>query len=104
MDENVEALAQATALEGRYTGRAGIRQWWDDLLGAFPDWTIEGLDVREVGDLTLMAFEASGHAAGSGMPMTFRGWQVARWTDRRCVRWETFKTEQEALEAAGLPE
>jgi hypothetical protein len=31
-------------------------------------------------------------------------WQVAEWRQKRCVRWRTFASEAEALEAAGLSE
>jgi hypothetical protein len=31
-------------------------------------------------------------------------WQVGAWRQKKCVRWQTFASEAEALEAAGLEE
>ena len=41
------------AVAGDYHGCAGVREWLDDLFGAFPDFSIRLDDVREVGDRTL---------------------------------------------------
>jgi ketosteroid isomerase-like protein len=53
MDDDVEAVPILVAMEGGYRGHDGIRRWWGDLLDAFPDFTIEVLEVRARGDLTL---------------------------------------------------
>jgi ketosteroid isomerase-like protein len=104
MGEDVEISAQTTAMEGRYSGHKGVRDWWDDLLGTFPDWTLELNEIRDLGDVTIASFEACGHAATSGMPVSTFIWQVGRWRDSRCTSWATFRSEAEALEAVGLAE
>ena len=40
-------------MEGRYHGHDGIRRWWENLLDTFPDFTIEVIEVRDLGNLTI---------------------------------------------------
>jgi hypothetical protein len=35
-------------MEGGYHGHEGLRRWWDDFLGTFPDYTAEVEELREV--------------------------------------------------------
>jgi SnoaL-like protein len=104
MDENIEASSQLTVMEGGYRGHEGVRRWWGDLTGAFPDWKIEIVDVRDLGDVTVAALLASGHGAGSDAPAQTSVWQVGRWRAGKAVWWASFQVESEALEAVGLSE
>jgi ketosteroid isomerase-like protein len=103
-DEEVEGVPRAARMEGNYHGHEGVRRWWRDLLGAFPDFNVEVVEVRDVGDLTLAAGILRGHGAGSDTPTEATIWQVSRWRHGKCVWWRTFDTHAEALEAAGLSE
>ena len=85
-------------------GHDGIRRWWKDLFDVFPDFSVEVVEVRDLGDLTLAALRARGHGAGSDTPTEETVWHVARWRHGKCVWWRTFDTRAEALEAAGLSE
>ena len=38
VDEDVVVESRLVALEGGYRGHEGLRRWWDDFLGAFPDY------------------------------------------------------------------
>ena len=49
-----------------------------------------------------MRFLAHGIASGAAIEQTL--WQYAEWRQQKCVRWRTFLSEAEALEAAGLGE
>lgn len=102
MDANVEAASRLVAIEGGYHGHDGIRRWWASLLDTLPDWTVEVLEVRDLGDLTLAVLRNHGHGAGSDIPIDQRLWQVAEWRDKKVVRWRNCATEAEALEAVGL--
>jgi hypothetical protein len=104
MDPEIEVVAQATALEGRFTGHEGLLRWWHGLLGTFPDWSLNTLEVRDLGDTTLAVIRAHGHGAGSEMPVELTIWQTATWRDGKCVWWRSFRDESEALRAAGLSE
>ena len=104
MDEEVKSESRLAAVEGGYHGHEGVRRWWDDFLGAFPDYIIEVEEVRDLGDVTLTHFRARGHGAGSDTPIRDPVWQPMRWRDGKCVWWRVCLTEAEALEAVGLSE
>ena len=104
MDDDVEGIPRAARMEGTHHGHEGTRRWWKDLLDAFPDFTVEVVEVRDLGDVTVAALRALGHGAGSDTPIEETVWQVARWRHGKCVWWRNFDTLAEALEAAGLSE
>ena len=79
-DNDVEAVPRAARMEGSYHGHEGVRRWWDDLLSAIPDFTVEVGEVRAFGDLTVA-------------PLHLRG---------MCVWWRTFDTRAEAFGTNGL--
>ncbi len=104
-DPDVVGISRVLAIEGgSYRGYDGTREWWKDLLGVFPDFTIEIVWVRDAGDRTVAELRNSAHGEGSAAPLAELVWQVSEWRDRRVVWWEMFESEQEALEAAGVSE
>jgi hypothetical protein len=102
VDPEIAIESRLVAMEGAYHGHEGLRRWWDDFLGAFPDYKIEIEELRDLGDVTLAHIRGWGHAAGSDLPLIDPFWQPIRWRDGRCVWWRNCATEAEALEAAGL--
>jgi ketosteroid isomerase-like protein len=104
MAADVKAFPRQVAMEGAYRGHAGIRRWWADLLGVFPDFAIEVVEVRDLGDVTLSALRFLGHGADSDTPFVDTVWMVGDWRDKKVVRWRVLSTEAEALEAVGLRE
>jgi ketosteroid isomerase-like protein len=102
MDADVEAGSRLAAMEGGYHGHDGIRQWWQNLLGAIPDYTVEVVEARELEDLTLTTLRTRGHGADSDTPVEDTVWVVVDWRDKKVVRWRVLSTEAEALEAMGL--
>jgi ketosteroid isomerase-like protein len=106
MDPELEFTSRVIPLAGdvNYRGHEGIREWWKDLLAVFPDFRVELLEIRDLGDWAVTAARVSGHGADSDAPFEQRIWQAIRWRDDRIVSWRTFDTEAEALEAAGAPE
>jgi ketosteroid isomerase-like protein len=102
MDADVQAVPLAAAIEGDYRGHDGIRRWWNNLFDAFPDWTIEVVEVRDLGDLTLAHMRNRGHGAGSDAPFELTLWQVVEGRDAKAVWWSHHRTETEALEAVRL--
>jgi ketosteroid isomerase-like protein len=101
MDPEV-AFTTRFAGGGSYRGHDGVRTWWDDLMRVFPDFTVELSDVRDAGDLTLNAVRVRGHGMGSETPFEESIWQVGRWRDGKAVSWESYGSEREARDAAGL--
>ena len=103
MDEDVEVIPRAVAIEGgSYHGHDGVRRWGEDLLDVFPDFTVQVVEVRDFEDLTVAALRLRGRGAGSDIPSDERVWHVARWRRGKCVWWRTFDTREEALKAVGL--
>jgi hypothetical protein len=105
-DDDVEVAPRVAAIEGGYHGRDGIRRWWGDVLGSFPDANIEVVEARDVGDLTIAATRFIGRGAGSDTPI-IEGtvvWQVARFRRGKVIWWASFGTRAEALDAVGLSE
>ena len=101
MDDEVEAVSRLVAIEGGLTGHDGIRRWWTSWFDVWPDYRIDIVEVRDLGDTTLATLRAHGHGAGSDVPFDDRAWQLARWRRGKCILWRVFNDRDEALRAAG---
>jgi ketosteroid isomerase-like protein len=101
VDDEVEMESRLVAIEGGYHGREGMRRWWNDFLGTFPDYEIEVEELRDLGEVTLSHFKGWGHSEG-GIPLIDPVWQPMRWRNGKLVWARVCLTEAEALEAAGL--
>jgi ketosteroid isomerase-like protein len=104
MDEDVESVSRIVAMEGGLHGHDGVRRWWKGWFDAFPDYRMEVVEMRDGGDAIVATVRAVGHGAGSDLPVEDIIFHASRWRDRRCVWWQVFRTEAEALEAAGVSE
>jgi ketosteroid isomerase-like protein len=104
MDVDVESLPRIGFVEGSFRGHDGVVRWWNTLLEAFPDYSVEILEVHDLGDLILSTVRTRGHGAESETPLDQKLWQIGRWRRGRCVWRCTFGTRREALEAVGLSE
>jgi hypothetical protein len=104
MDDDVEVVTRVAVVEGGLHGHEGMRFWWENMFAAFPDFDIEVVEVRDLGDVTLASLRARGHGAGSEVPFEDLLWQAGRWRRGKCEWWRAFGTEAEALEAVGLSE
>jgi ketosteroid isomerase-like protein len=93
-------------LEGAasYRGHGGVREWWRTLLGIFPDFSVEVLELRDQGDLVIAALRVRGHGAEGGAPFEELMWQAGKVRDGKVTWWRNYRSETEALEAAGLRE
>jgi ketosteroid isomerase-like protein len=105
-DPEVEFTPPNMGLEGggTFRGHHGVRSWWENLLDVSPDFRAEFDEVRDLGDVTVARIRIHGHGVLSGAPMEQTSWQFAEWRQDRCVRWRTFPSEAEALEAAAPPD
>ena len=101
MDSDVEGMPRLAAMEGVYHGHVGIRRWWSGLLDSFPDRELKVLEVQDRGGLTFARVRFTARGAGSGTPIDEEIWHLAWWRDGKCTRWGTYRSEAEALEAAG---
>jgi ketosteroid isomerase-like protein len=102
-DRDVELTPLTVGVEGirSYRGHNGVRAWWDDLLAVFPDFHAEAEEIRDLGDLTVARGRLRGRGVESDASFERQIWQVVEWRRGRVVRWRTFMSEAEAIEAAG---
>ncbi len=92
------------AIRHSYHGHAGVQRWWEDLFGVAPDFSLEIDEVRDLGDVLVVALRAHGHGRGSGVPVEQSIWQVVKLRHEKLVWWRSYASEREALEAVGLSE
>jgi ketosteroid isomerase-like protein len=103
-DPEVEYRSLVLEVEGVYRGHEGMRRWWEGVLTVFPDWSPRIEDSRELGGRVLSRVRAEGPGTGSGISRERDIWHLAEVRDGR-LRWSAFfRTEDEAVEAAGLRE
>jgi ketosteroid isomerase-like protein len=102
IDPDVEFRSLVLEVEGVYRGHEGVRSWWDEVLGVFPDWSPEVVDAREVGSHVLVRARTEGPGTGSGIAPQRDFWEVAQVRGGRITTWAFFRTQEEALEAVGL--
>jgi ketosteroid isomerase-like protein len=104
LHEDVEAFPRLAAVEGGYRGHDGVRRWWEQLLGAFPDFHAEILEVRDLGEFMVVVLRVRGRGAESDTPLDAAIWHVNQFRDGKVIRWRVYTSESEALEAVGLSE
>jgi ketosteroid isomerase-like protein len=102
MDADVEAVSRIVAVEGGLYGHDGVRRWWNSWFEVWPAYEIEIVGMREAGDATIATISAAAQSVGSELPFEDNTWLVARWRDGKCIWWQIFRAEREALEALGL--
>lgn len=102
MHDEVEIAPRFAALEGDYRGHEGVRRWWSNLLGVLPDYAAEIEALDDLGDVTLARIRGAAHGAASATPVVETWWQLAQWSDGKCIRWRNYATEDEALAAVRL--
>jgi ketosteroid isomerase-like protein len=101
LHDDVEAFPRLAAVEGGYRGHDGVRRWWAQLLDAFPDFHVEILDVRDLGEFMVLALRVLGRGAESDTPVDAAVWHVNQFRDGKVIRWRVYTSEGEALEAVG---
>jgi hypothetical protein len=57
-DAAAEVRSLVVAMEGVYHGHEGVRRWWQELFAASPDFSLEVVEVRDLGDVTLTKMQA----------------------------------------------
>jgi ketosteroid isomerase-like protein len=104
LDPDVEFFSGISELEGGgpHRGLDEVRAWCEAVFAAAPDFRVEVEDVRVLEDLTLVRSRLSGHGVESGAPARQLSWQVVESRRNKAVRVRIFRTEAEALAAAGL--
>jgi ketosteroid isomerase-like protein len=83
-----------------FRGHAGVRDWWDTVASAMGGLRFEGQEYPESGDWVVVRLRVRGQVAGVEVPQTM--WQAIRAREGKGIWWQTYRTEREALEAAGM--
>ena len=109
MDPEMEFVVRLMEMEGRpyLRGHDGVREWWRGMLAVFPDFKVDVLEARDLGDSVIATVRMRGHSGNSDVPFNETVWQAIKVRDGKCTWWQTFRSEAEAieaLEAAGLSE
>ena len=102
-DPDIEFWPLILALEGTrpYRGIPELREFWKNMFSTFRDYSTELADIRDLGDLTLARALLRGHGEGSNAPIEQMSWQVVEWRAQKIIRFRAFRSEPEAVEAAG---
>jgi ketosteroid isomerase-like protein len=103
VDPDVEFTSLIAEAEGEtFRGHDGVRRWWKEVVLPLGGLQGEVEDARDLGNTVLARIVATYHPRGVEVRQTI--WQVVRYRDGMATRWQFFRTEAEALEAAGLEE
>ena len=87
-----------------YHGHEGGRRFWNEVLDLFPDFSVEVLEARDLGDLVFGAVCIRGHGTGSDVPSEQAVWYASEWRDGKLLWYRAYESESDALEAVGLRE
>ena len=100
MHPDVEFTSLIAESEAKlFCGHAGVRQFLDQMLSVFPDFTPELESSESHGPVALSKVNFQGTGAGSGMEIEQTAWHVAWERDGKVIGWRLYRTEEEAREA-----
>jgi ketosteroid isomerase-like protein len=103
-DADVDLVPVLGPASTTYRGHAGARRCWDDLLAVWPDFSVEVLEARDLGDFVVGTVRTQGHGAGSDVETEQTFWYAARWRNQKLLSYRAYESQREALEAVGLRE
>ena len=100
---DVEFTSLIAEAEGEtFHGHDGVRRWWNEVVLPFGGLHGEPEDVRDLGDTVIARVLGTYRPRGVEVRQTV--WNVIRFRDGMAAWWQFFRTQEEALEAAGLRE
>jgi ketosteroid isomerase-like protein len=96
-DPEVEFTSLVMESEGTlYRGRDGLREYLERLVDVLPDWRPEIEEVEDHGDRMLVRNRLHATPPGGSVPVEQVAWQVIRFRNGLAIRWDFFRTEEEA--------
>jgi ketosteroid isomerase-like protein len=97
---DVEFTSLTMESEGTvYRGHDGIREYFERLLDVLPNWRPKLEAVEEHGDKGLVKARIYATPSGGSVAVEQVMWQVVRFRDGLAIRWDFFRTEEEARAA-----
>lgn len=101
-DPEVEFTSLIRESEGEvYRGHEGVREYLEALVDVLPDWSPEIETIEDHGDRMLVRARIYATPPGGSVPLEQVSWQAIRFRGARAVRWDFFRTEEEARAALG---
>ena len=99
----VEFTSLIAEAEGQtFRGHDGVRRWWQEVVLPLGGLHGEPEEIRDLGDSALARVVATYRPRGVEVPQTI--WIIVRYRDGMAIWWQFFRTQADALEAAGLSE
>ena len=100
---DVEFTSLIAEAEGEtFSGHDGVRRWWEEVVLPLGGLRGEPEEVRDLGDIVVARVLGTYRPRGIEVRQTV--WNVVRFRDGKATGWQFFRSEAEALEAAGLQE
>ena len=84
---------------GVYHGHEGVREFFEGVFEVLADWKPELDSFEDHGDRMLVKAKITASGPGSDVPMEQVVWQAVRLRDGLAIRWDFFRTEEEARAA-----
>lgn len=99
---DLRAWPKAPDIDAVYVGRDAVikasRRYW----GTWGDYRVEARELLDAGPSVVVILHESGRGKGSGAPFDRPHPQLWTFRSGRVIRWDSFQSRAEALEAAGL--
>jgi ketosteroid isomerase-like protein len=87
-----------------YYGHAGVRDWFENVFGVFPDWLPTPRPAAlDDGGAVVIGLDVTATGAGSGAPVDQIYWLGARVRAGKITFFGFFRTEEDALAALNAP-
>jgi ketosteroid isomerase-like protein len=87
-----------------YRGHEGVRDWFDNVFGVFPDWKPSPRRASHDEDgAVVIGLDVTATGAGSGVPIDQTYWLGARVEAGKIRFFGFFRTEEDALAAVNSP-
>jgi ketosteroid isomerase-like protein len=103
--EDAELLLPRNLLEGgSYEGPEGARRAIADAFDTWAEIRIEIESIREIGDQAVVLSRVTNVGKAGTPSVEYEGAHLVRLRDGQIVQWHPYRSEREALEAAGLSE
>jgi ketosteroid isomerase-like protein len=104
-DPEIEWVEDPRRADGRvYRGHRGVRDSWEQWLENFEEHGFEVEGISDHGDRVLVVSVEHGLGRASDAPVRSRLHSVLTFRAGKILRYQEFSDEQQALEAARLPE
>jgi len=98
---DVEFTSLIAEAEGEtFHGHDGVRRWWNEVVLPLGGLHGELEEVRDFGDTVIARVFGTYRPRGVEVHQTV--WNVVRFNDEKATWWQFFRTEHEALDAAGV--